>query len=299
LSILQDLQAWEYKLPAGFTVRGFHSKPTGKPVIHFIHGNGFNGLTFEVLLSHLIDEYDLFISDGQGHGDSDSGKTYPGWNKSAGNFARVWRHFSPMFGDVPKIAMGHSYGAVMSTLMISKDPTMFDIGILMDPVYGSPNVAKAMSFMSQVGLTKRVMPLAKQAKVRTESWESESAAWDYFHQRGIFKGWDDACLQSYLTHALSKEGGGALKLKCPGRIESAVFSKYVSRLWPVLKAVKRPMTMLYGDKTYSFIHKAIPKIKQKNSHYDFIEMPGGHCFMQENPALTAQKIKQVLKQKLR
>jgi len=298
LSILQGLQAWEYKLPAGFTVRGLHSIPSGKPVIHFIHGNGFSGLTFEVLLSYLIDDYDLFISDGQGHGDSDPGEKYPGWNKSAGNFARVWRHFSPMFGDVPKIAMGHSYGAVMSTLMISKDQNMFDVGILLDPVYSSPNVAKTMSFMAAVGLSKRVMPLAKQAKVRTERWESETLAWDYFHQRGIFKGWKDECLQAYLSHALSKEEDGALQLKCPGRIESAVFSGYVSRLWPAIQGVKRPMTMLYGDKTYGFIHKAIPKLRKKNDQYDFIEMPGGHCFMQENPALTAEKIKQVLTLKL-
>ena len=66
LSILKGLLAWEYTLPTGFTVRGHYTLPTGKPVIHFIHGNGFCGLTFEQLLAEFQDDYDLFISDGQG-----------------------------------------------------------------------------------------------------------------------------------------------------------------------------------------------------------------------------------------
>jgi len=297
LSIIQSLQTWEYKLPAGFTVRGLHSKPSGKPVIHFIHGTGFCGLTFEVLLSYLVDDYDLFISDGQGHGESDSGKHYPGWNKSAGNFARAWRHFSPLFGDAPKIAMGHSYGAVISTLMIAKDANMFDAGVLLDPVYCSPKIATTMSFMSHAGLMKNSQ-MAKQARVRSEEWASEKDAWDYFYQRGTFKGWEDRCLQSYIDHALAKQEDGRLLLKCPARIEAAVFSKYVNRLWSSIKTVKRPMTMLYGKDTYSFVLKALPQIKKKNKNYDFIEMPGGHCFMQQHPKLTAEKIKNSLEVQL-
>ena len=197
MSLIQGLQAWEYKLPAGFIVRGFHSKPSGKPVMHFIHGTGFCGLTYEHLLAEFQDDFDFFISDGQGHGESGTGEFYPGWNKSAQNFARVWQHYAPLWNDVPKIALGHSYGAIMSTLIMAKHPEMFDFGILMDPVYCSPKVAKTMSVMSNLGLMKQ-MTMAKQAKVRGTTWVSEADAWSYFHQRGTFKGWQDECLQNLL-----------------------------------------------------------------------------------------------------
>lgn len=294
MSLIQNLVPWEYKLPAGFTVRGYHSQPSGKPVIHFIHSNGFCGLTFEVLLEKFQNEYDFFISDALGHGESDAFMDYPDWNKNALNFEKVWQHFMPMWGSVPKIAMGHSYGAVISTLLIAKDPSLFDMGILLDPVYAPPRLANAMSVMSTTGLMKKTA-LAKQAQVRTVKWPSEQAAWDYFYQRGIFKGWQDDCLQSYLKHGLSKHDDGSMHLKCPARIESAIFATYVTGLWRAIKAVNKPVALFYGDKTYPFISKAILKIRKTNPHYDFIEMPGGHCFMQENPVLTAQGVKQKLR----
>jgi len=294
LSIIQGLQPWEFKQPAGFTVRGYHSVPSGKPVLHFIHGNGFCGLTFERLLVEFQDDYDFFISDGQGHGNSDEGEVYPGWNKSARNFERVWQHYSHLWANVPKIALGHSYGAVMSTLMMAKNPDLFNLGILMDPVYCSPRMAKTMSLMTNLGLMKQ-MPLAKQAKIRSVKWENKDEAWEYFYQRGTFKGWQDDCLQAYLNHALEAHDDGSLHLKCPPRIEGAVFSAYAHNLWSSIRSINKPMTMLYGERTYGFVLKSLPKIRKANPYYDFIKMPGGHCFMQEQPESTAQEIKQKLR----
>jgi len=294
LTIIQGLIPWEYELPAGFTVRGYHSKPSGRPVLHFIHGNGFCGLTFEHLLVEFQNDYDLFISDGQGHGDSDEGGAYPGWNKSAHDFEQVWLHFSPLWKGVPKIALGHSYGAVMSTLIMAKNPDLFDYGVLMDPVYSAPSVARTMSLMTSLGLMKQ-MPLAKQARIRSVSWENEQAAWEYFYHRGTFKGWQDECLQSYLDHALKTHDDGSFHLKCPARIEAEIFSAYAHKLWASIKLINKPMTMLYGEKSYSFILKSLPKIRKANPYYDFISMPGGHCFMQEQPEYTAQEIKQKLR----
>jgi pimeloyl-ACP methyl ester carboxylesterase len=294
VSIIQGLIPWEHRIHHDLVLRGYHTAPTGKPLIHFIHGNGFCGLTFEHLLVHLQDEYDLFISDGQGHGDSDAGGAYPGWNQSAKYFTQVWQQFSPLWRDVPRIALGHSYGAIMSTLIMSKQPELFDIGVFMDPVYAPPRMAGTMSVLSALGLLKNT-PLARQANIRTQSWPDPKTVWEYFHQRGTFKGWRDECLQSYLDHALLSGSDGVSNLKCPPRIEAAIFSTYANKLWPAIKRIQKPITMLYGDKTYRFVRQSIPTIRKSNPHYDFIEMPGGHCFMQENPGSTAHEIKQKLR----
>ena len=65
------LRYWEKQSAAGHRVSGYHSEPSGRPVIHFIHGNGYNGLVYWPLLRRLHEHYDLFISDIQGHGESD------------------------------------------------------------------------------------------------------------------------------------------------------------------------------------------------------------------------------------
>jgi pimeloyl-ACP methyl ester carboxylesterase len=290
LTILHGLKPWEYEVKKGFTLRGYYSTPTGKPVIHFVHGNGFCGLTYEHLLSYLQNDFDLFISDAQGHGESDAGDEFKGWNASAKLASNVWCHFSDKWKTVPKFALGHSFGAVLSTLMMAKDTSLFDGGILMDPVYAPPKLASSMSLLGRVGLM-RYMPLPRQARIRTRSWPSFQAAWDYLHQRGTFKGWQDQCLKSYIEHALSTDKNGTLSLKCPPEIEAGIFASYPHKLWQAISSIQQPMLMMYGAKTYPFVLDSLPKIHQANPYYDFLEMPGGHCFMQEGPKKTAEEIK--------
>jgi len=240
-------------------------------------------------LSHLHDDFDLFISDAQGHGESDAGDEFKGWNASAKLASKVWSHFSDQWKDVPKFALGHSFGAVLTTLMMAEDANLFDAGILMDPVYMPPKMANSVSFLGRVGLM-RYTSLPRQAKVRTRSWPSFQAAWDYLHQRGTFKGWQDECLKSYIDHALSKDEAGVLTLKCPPEIEAGIFSSYPHKLWPAIGRIHQPMFILYVAKTYPFVIDSLPKIHQLNPDYDFLELHGGHCFMQEHPKQTAEEI---------
>jgi len=288
---LHGLKNWEYQLKPGLLLRGYYTPPSGKPLLHFIHGNGFCGLTYEHLLAELQPDFDLFISDAQGHGDSDPGAQFRGWDKSAALFIKIWQEHAALWKDVPKFAFGHSFGAVMSTLMIARQPELFDGGILMDPVYAPPVMAKTMSLLSGIGLMQ-YLPLSRQARIRTRSWPSYQAAWDYLHQRGTFKGWQDACLKSYLDHALVRKQDGSLHLKCPPEIEAAIFASYPKNLWREIQSIQKPMAMIYGQRTYPFVIDSLPRLHQCNAHYDFVEIPGGHCFMQEQPQLTAQEIKQ-------
>lgn len=294
MTILHGLIPWEYQVKPGFMLRGYHTSPTGKPVIHFIHGNGFCGLTYEHLLAELNTDFDLFISDAQGHGNSDAGDQFKGWDETSRLARKVWKEFAPLWSDVPKFAMGHSFGAVLSTLMMAKEPGLFDGGVLMDPVYAPPRMATTMSFLGKTGLLK-YMPLSRQARIRTQRWESYQATWDYLYQRGTFKGWQDCCLKSYIDHALLADESGQMSLKCPPHIEAAIFSSYPNNLWKAIQSIQQPMVMLYGAKTYSFVLDSLSRIHQANSHYDFIKMPGGHCFMQEDPLLSATEIKMKIK----
>lgn len=290
MTILHGLESWEYPLKTGFVLRGYYTPPSGKPLLHFIHGNGFCGLTYEHLLAELQRDFDLFISDAQGHGESDAGGEFRGWDKSAKLFIKIWQEYASLWKHVPKFALGHSFGAVMSTLMVARQPDLFDGGLLMDPVYASPRMATTMSVLGGMGLL-RYLPLARQARIRTRSWPSYQAAWDYLHQRGTFKGWQDACLKSYLDHALYSAEDGSLHLKCPPEIEAGIFASYPKNIWGAIQSIQKPMAMFYGSKTYPFVLDALPRIHQANEHYDFIEIEGGHCFMQEQPKLTAQEIK--------
>jgi pimeloyl-ACP methyl ester carboxylesterase len=286
---LTGLEPWQYTVSKGYKARGYYTPPTGKPLLHFIHGNGFCGLVYEKMLGGLQQHFDLFISDAQGHGESAEGSRFVDWDQSAQNFVEVWEHFAGMWAGVPSVALGHSFGAVNSLLMMHKRPGLFDQAVLLDPVIGKPLWTKAASLMQVVGVSK-FLPMVRQASVRKTTWDSEEELWSYFYQRGIFKGWDDDCLRSYLDHALSESENGSFELKCPPRIEAAIFASYSKNIWNAVSVVDAPINVIVGTKTYPFIHGAIDLMESKGNNLQCHEFEGGHCFMQEKPERSAELI---------
>lgn len=287
--MLSKLKQWEYQLSAGFTVRGFHTEVTGKPVIHFLHGNGYCGLVYEAMLAPLTEHYDIFISDVQGHGDSDVGGHFRGWNKNAELCTEVWQHYQQtLWPNVPAIALGHSFGAVLSSLMISNHPKLFSRGILLDPVFLNKAMMRIAVLSEPLGLLN-FTSLARRAKSRRSEWSDRQEAFDYFHQRGMFKGWEDTCLWSYIDHALKHTPNG-LKLKCPPRRESAIFASFPKRLWSSLDRISTPTHIIYGDRSYPFVLKSAKVLEQSNRAVTAEAVPGRHCFMQESPQKTAENI---------
>ena len=91
------LLAWSHRGSAGFTLRGEYSTPSGKPVLHFLHGNGYCGRTYWPMLQILQTDFDIFISDMQGHGDTDHGGRFHGWNCTAELALEAWRAQSDRF----------------------------------------------------------------------------------------------------------------------------------------------------------------------------------------------------------
>ena len=52
-----NLQSWSYACSEGFTLRGWHTPPSGKPLLHFLHGNGFCGRAYEPMMQHLAEHF--------------------------------------------------------------------------------------------------------------------------------------------------------------------------------------------------------------------------------------------------
>ena len=290
--MITELEPWSYQVRSGFNLRGWKTEFTGKPIIHFLHGNGFCGLTYLSMLQPLLNDFDLLITDMPGHGDSDTGGRFMGWNKCASLALEVLNHFTSLLPQaVPVYGVGHSWGGVLTALMMSKDKHCFDQSILMDPVIFPPGMLRVMATIDLFGMLQHT-PLARQAKVRTESWPSKEAAFDYFYERGTFKGWKRECLQSYVDYALQDTADG-VSLKCPPKREADIFGSYPKRLWPSLNRIKTPTEIWAAEKTFPFIARSIERLQnQRFFHSETVE--GGHCFMQERPEEVAERLRKQL-----
>lgn len=280
------------------THSGFFTKKTKKPVIHFLHGTGFCGRAYEPFLNPLRTEFDVFMQDVQGHGNSSVGGPFVGWQGSARQALAVMDTQREYFGERPVIGVGHSFGGVVTMFMGAMDPARFAGLVLLEPVFFSKSKLMIMKLADWLGVIKR-NPLAKQALRRRSRWSNREAAWNYLHQRGIFKGWDDVSLNAYLDHGLKTHPDGCLELKCPPEMEAALFSSYPAKLWHHLKILNIPTLALIGDRGYPLLHQTVPQASQINKLITGKQLKGGHCFMQEDSAVVGQRVRQLCLELLR
>ncbi len=286
------LHPWSHPSSAGFTLRGWHSEPSGKPLLHFLHGNGFCCRAYEPLLALLARDFDLWLCDAQGHGDSDHGGRFHGWNRSAELAVEALRAGLGRFGAVPRLACGHSFGGVLSGLILAGEPALFQRAVLLDPVLFPPAMIGVMALSELLGLHER-RALVRQARGRRERWPDRAAARAGLHGRGIFRGWSDAALHAYVEHALRSVEGG-VELKCRPSREAEIFASYPRGLWRALARVSTPTLVLQGADTYPFVAQGVARWCALNHRVSAQRVAGGHCFMQEDAQETAQRVRAFL-----
>jgi pimeloyl-ACP methyl ester carboxylesterase len=285
-----QLTPWTHTAPEGFTLRGWYTPPSGKPLLHFLHGNGFCGRVYEPMLAHLAPDYDLWLSDAQGHGDSDHGGRFVGWNRSAELAAQALNAHHTLFGDVPAYAVGHSFGGVLTALMLAEHPGLFDRAVLLDPVILTPPLLWAMQIGQWTGMAGH-SDLARKARARRQHWPDRDTARDSLQGRGVYKGWDRAALQAFVDHALRESAEGGVELKCAPEREAEIFASAAQGLWQALNQVKTPVQVIHAENTFPFVSASVFQWKALNRHVSDRQTPGGHCFMQEFPQQTAHQIR--------
>ncbi len=281
---LSSLQPWSFNTDAGLTLRGWQSPPSGKPVLHFLHGNGFDSRVYWPLLSQFVNDYDLVLSHAQGHGGSDCGRRFLGYDRNAELLAQWLQQLKAQRPGLPWIAMGHSFGGILSTLIASRQPQLFDQLILLDPVFMAPPLSMATRQLARSGLME-YSPMARQARARRTRWGSREEARDYFAGRGVFRGWTEAALDAYLDYGLSHDNDG-VELLTPSWLEAQIFARHDYRLWPAIRALKPPVHILRGADSFGFIKPATRLAARMRNISEHV-VAGGHCFMQQFPEDTA------------
>ena len=96
------------------------------------------------------------------------------------------------------------------------------------------------------------------------------------------------------TFVALKESDGGVELKCRPSREAEIFSSFPRRLWPSLGKITTPTRVLYGDRTYPFVAKSVARWCSLNPQVSAHVVVGGHCFMQEDPADAAERVRDFL-----
>lgn len=288
------LHPWSHPTREGFTLRGWHTTPRGKPLLHMLHGNGFCARMYEPMLKPLSAHFDLWLSDVQGHGDSDVGERFLGWNRNAELALEALQTQGQVFKQVPHVAVGHSFGGVLTALMMASHPRHFQRAVLLDPVLMPPAMLFGLTLAELTG-TAKLAPMARQARQRRHHWASREAAFQTLHGRGTYKGWTDEALRAFVDHGMKDTPDGGVALKCPPSREAEIFSTGPERLWASLGRVRTPTLVLRAAHTFGFVREAVSRWALVNDVVQESEFPGGHCFMQTHPEDTAKAVSRFLR----
>lgn len=289
-------EPWDHESRVvGTTLRGWRTPPTGRPLLHFLHGNGFCGRVYEPLLLALAADFDLWLCDAPGHGGSEAPARFPGWNACADAALEAFQAGRAAYGDVPCFAAGHSFGGVLTALMLAEPGQPFARAVLLDPVLFPPPMLLAAQLLGHIG-SGMANPLARASKRRRREWPDREHARQNLRGRGTYRGWTEPALDAFITHALRDTPDGHAALRCAPELEATIFSTMPRQLWSRLRRIGVCTLLLHGRETMPFVQVGCARAHRHNpSHLHVQATEGGHCFMQQDPADAAARVRAYLK----
>lgn len=281
----QDLTPWESRAGNGPVLRG--RRTLGRqPTIHFLSGNGFCGGVYWPMLRRFLPGHGLFLHDIEGHGDSDNPPRFSGVEPLLKRIPLVMAQQG--LPGQPLIGMGHSFGAALTLRVAADNPGLFRALVLLDPIVLPAPAWAGIRLASALGRH----PMAQGARRRRQAWPSRDEAFRHLRGRGIYKGWSDEALACFVDHAMRPEGGEHV-LSCPRELEAQIFERPVYP-WRAFGRVEVPILFLRGAQSYGFFPWAERQAQRSNPRVVVRTLPGGHCFMQEDPAAAHAAVAEFL-----
>lgn len=280
----------EQTIANGITVRGLRTKTRdGFPLGVFLHGNGFAAGVYAPMHKHLTQHMDLLMFDIPGHGKSDPTVPFAGWNNTAEMLFEAMQK-AGLSKDRRVYGLGHSLGGAFTLLTAHAHPEVYRSLVLLDPILFPRQMLLFMWVVSHLGLTSSVHPNIKTTLRRRRHWPDRQLAFNYFHGRKIYSDWTDPALQSFVDYALEDDPEGGVTLSCAPELESHYFASLPKGMWKALENIGCDTSILMGESSYPFSLKAALTAQRKNTAISCRTVPGGHCFMQQQPECAANDV---------
>lgn len=278
---------------------------TGKPILHFVHANGFPSLTYTPLFEHwervfTVEFIALFGTD----------TTYPPDNhwqslthQVLDNIDKICKKHS-----VPHVvAVGHSVGAVTTLQACTIDPTNISQIIALDPslLMGKNSFITQCAKIADHALHRlpkcqhyfmdKISPAGK-SKHRKETFDSREIAHDSLRPKGLFKVFDENTFKLYIEHGFLPKDG-KVSLAIPKAVEVAIFRTMPSLYWAKSLTLFRPTTLIAGQDSYFTHIGSYHKVANKWG-IDVIYTNGTHMFPLEYPNEVAKLVLKTICQQI-
>ena len=255
------------------------------PVLHFAHANGFPPASYRKLFATLTPRMHVVSVEGRWSQSGALPRSLRGWEDLAEDLARALL----ARGLTQVVGVGHSMGGVATMLAALKHPGLFRGVVMMDPVLFTGARALSIQVLGRLGLLGRVPP-ASLALKRREHWGSREEAATSYRKKALFRHFDAGCFQDYLTHGLTDEPTGGVRLTIPTAWEARVFETIPLSPWRRLREVTVPTLVLRGRDSDTLSPEALARVRRTRPGIQTEEVPGTHLFPLEHPEACGRRL---------
>ena len=243
------------------------------PTIFLLHGDMRTSRSWDAVARHLRDRYRVLALDSRGHGDSD-------WPDAGYTFTqRVadLEAFADAIGMRDAVAVAHSTGGVVATLLSEHRPDIFSRLTLLEPM-----VVVTESFQRMV---------SKRAETPRRTWESREDMYKYLKWHRMTGKWPDDVIRDVVDHESYQLPSGRLDMKwATASMSWSEREGDYHDITPALRSLGKPILFIMSDSRADQFRHLHP-IADRTPDFDLLTVPdSGHNMYMDQPAAVAEAV---------
>lgn len=257
-----------------------------KPQLHFAHANSYPAGTYRQYFDLLGQDFSVQALDMHAHD-----PRYPvddGWGALV---QQLIDELSSRY-TAPVILVGHSLGGMLSLMAASARPDLVRCVVMLDSPVVAGWRALVLRLLKQSSFGERFSPARLSAR-RRNRWPDAEAAYRHFAAKPMFAQWAPRVLRDYIDSGLAPHADG-MQLRFTREAETAVYrslphhvGSLVKRPFPV------PIGFIGGTDSVECRQAGLGPTRKLVGPF-FRQLPGGHLFPMESPALAARATNEMI-----
>jgi pimeloyl-ACP methyl ester carboxylesterase len=256
------------------------------PILHFVHGNSFPAGAYRVFLDCLRRHYDVQALAMHAHN-----PRYPVRNGWHALMLELIDELTSRY-DKPVILAGHSMGGMLSLMVAKARPDLVRCVVLLD----SPVVAGWRAFLLRMAKLMRIdkpFSPARFSEKRRHVWPDTEAAYKHYASKNMFAVWPSEVLRDYVEHGLAPHPQG-VTLRFTREIETAVYRSLPHHIGAMVqRSFAVPVGFISGTDSVECRRAGLTATRRLVGKH-FRQIPGGHLFPLESPAIAAKAVHETL-----